>query len=336
MSKRTRSITIFIVICLAAIGAFFLVKYITKVRYNDSYVNGNTSGNLYNAGLFCENNGTIFFANPNDNNKLYSMNTTGEKAKKLCDDTVMYINADSNYVYYVRDNNSNGTDYSFFSYNRNSLCRMSRKGGKITILDGDPCLYASLVGNYVYYLHYDTETSTTLRKVGIDGKNKQQVSDSFIFNCSTDGQYFYYNDKNGALCRYDTSTDTTNKLLDCHCYKPLIVGSDNVYYIDVDNGNAITHNNISSNKPKVVTEENVELYNVYGSYIYYQRGGDDPALCMIKNDGTEYKEIIKGTYTNINVTSYYIYFSNYETGEMLRMPVSEPGNFSSFSPSVEK
>ncbi len=41
---------------------------------NDNAV-GNTSGNLLNGGLFCEYDGKIYFANPNDYNRLYVMNS---------------------------------------------------------------------------------------------------------------------------------------------------------------------------------------------------------------------------------------------------------------------
>lgn len=334
---KARKIILFVFVIILGGLIIFFNTYLNRVRFNNSYVNGNISGNLYNAGLYCENNGSIFFANPQDKNCLYSMNSTGGNFKKICDDTAMYINADSNYVYYVRDNNKNANDSTFFSYNKNSLCRISRNGGKITILDGEPCLYASLIGDYIYYLHYDTKTNTTLYKIRIDGKKKQKVSDSFFFNCNAIGQYFYYNDlKKGNLCKYDTATDASTTILNCHCYKPLVVNENNVYYIDPDNNNSIVHTNINSNNPKVLTEGNVELFNVYGSYVYYQRGGKNPALCMIKNDGSGFKEIAKGNYTTINVTSYFIFFSNYETGEMLKTTTANPGDFNTFMPDIEK
>ena len=107
------------------------------------------------------------------------MDSSGTKLKKLSDDNVKYINADSNYVYYVRSNSGNNDKYAVFSFDKNSLCRISRDGGKITILDPDPCIYASLIGNYIYYLHYDsTDASTTLYKVKIDGSAKEKLMGS--------------------------------------------------------------------------------------------------------------------------------------------------------------
>lgn len=328
---------LFIIVVFIILFAIAYNQYSKRTIFNDTYVNGNTAGNLYNAGLYCESNGEIFFSNHEDNDSLYKMDTHGNTITKISKDTSMYINADENYVYYVRNNTKDNTDFSFFSYNNNSLCRVSRNGGKVKILDPDPCIYATLIGNYIYYLHYDNQTASTLYKIKIDGTEKKKLTDSYLFTCSTLGQYFYYNNpSNGQLFEYDTTNDTTKMIYNCHCYKPIVDSLNNVYYMDVDNKNALTHVNIESNNPIVLSKQAVELYNVYGSYIYYQRGGDNPALCMIKNDGSDYKEIATGIFTNINVTSYNIYFSDYKTGTVYYTPTMNPGEISLFTPGSDK
>ncbi len=90
-----------LVILLAA-GCVFLYRYINRIRYNDGYVNGNTAGNLYNEGYFCEKDGIVYFANPADNYCLYSMNPDGTNIKKLEDQSVSYINVDDHYIYYCK------------------------------------------------------------------------------------------------------------------------------------------------------------------------------------------------------------------------------------------
>ena len=115
MKKYIKPIIAVLVLALIISGIAINILS-SRVKYNTTYVNGNTSGNLYNAGLFCESNGTIFFANPDDKYSLYSMDITGGNLKKLSKDTATYINADDNYVYYVRNNEKENTDYSFFSY----------------------------------------------------------------------------------------------------------------------------------------------------------------------------------------------------------------------------
>lgn len=336
MKKKLIRILIIVGILVAVIGT--IIYRISKhIRYNDTYVNGNTAGNLYNAGLFCENNGTVFFANPDDHNRLYSMDSNGKNLKKLNNDSVMYINADSNYVYYVRNNTKDNVDYSFFSYNNNSLCRVSRSGGDAAILDEAPCIYASLLGNYIYYLHYDTETATTLYRVKIDGKELKQVFPYYVFNCSTLGEYFYYNgmQNDSNVYQYDTSNGTDSLYYSCNAYKPIVTDDSDLFYMDVDNNYALVHANPNSKEPDTLTTDSLDCYNVYGSYIFYQKySKKDPAFCMIKNDGSEKKELASGTYTNINITSYYIYFRDYYSGETFYTSTNKPGEINAFHPGV--
>ena len=72
MKKKIIVISIILVLILSAAGIAGYQHHLKKQRYNDSYVNGNTAGNLYNYGMFCEHNGTIYFSNPNDSYRLYS------------------------------------------------------------------------------------------------------------------------------------------------------------------------------------------------------------------------------------------------------------------------
>lgn len=330
-----------IVICVLVVIAV-VVSFFTKeeVKFNEGYVNGNTAGNLYNGGMFCEHNGTIFFANPSDSNRLYSMDTNGQNLKKLSDDVANYINADDNYVYYVRNNVGENLDYEFFSFYRNALCRIPRDGGTAAILDTDPCNYAALIGNYIYYLHYDKEDASTLYKVKIDGTDRQQVRKEAIFTCCTEGQYFYYNGTNtsGSIFRFDSSNDSSTVIYEGNCYKPTVDDNGtNIYFIDGNQNNTLVHTNVNFDNPTVVTTDSIDAYNVYGSYIYYQKyDGEDSGLCMIKNDGTEYRMLMKGDFKNIHVTSYYVFFSDYHTGDTYYFLRTDPSNVMKFNPGVIK
>lgn len=170
--KKKISIIIAVIVIIALIAAAAIFHYLSnRTHFNEGYVNGNTAGNLYNGGLFCEYDGTVYFSNPSDGGKLYSMSPDGSNLVKLCDDTVSYINADEHYLYYVRNNpGATGAALSFLSVNTDSLCRIDREGGddSVLILDSAPCLYASLYGNYIYYIRYDESEGSTLYKVKIE------------------------------------------------------------------------------------------------------------------------------------------------------------------------
>ena len=330
-----------LVICILIIIAI-VVSFLTreKVKYNEGYVNGNTAGNLYNGGMFCEHNGTIFFANPNDGNRLYSMDSNGENLKKLSNDVANFINADDNYVYYVRNNVGQDLDYDFFSFYRNALCRIDHNGKNETILDTDPCNYATLIGNYIYYLHYDKKDASTLYKVKIDGTDKKQVRKESMFTCCTDGQYFYYNGNNssGSIFRFDTASDSAGVIYEGNCYKPTVDenGSD-IYFIDGNQNTALVHTNTNFGETTVVTTDQIDTYNVYGDYIFYQKyDGENSGICMIKNDGTGYMMIKKGTFKEIHVTNDYVFFTDYYSGDAYYIIKSMPDNVLHFSPKVLK
>lgn len=338
---KTNYWKLILIICIFVIGAFgisFLMKDTTI--YNEGYVNGNTAGNLYNGGMFCEHNGTIFFANPKDGNKLYSMDSNGENLKKLSNDVANYINADDNYVYFVRNNVGESLDFEFFSFYRNALCRMTHDGSNVKILDTDPCNYVTLIGNYLYYLHYDSEDASTLYKIKIDGTDRQQVRKEAFFTCCAQGQYFYYNGNNtsGSIFRFDTANDSASVIYEGNCYKPTVdaTGTD-IYFIDGNQNTALVHTNTNFDETTVVTADQIDSYNVYGDYIFYQKyDGENSGLCMIKKDGSEYRMIKKGDFKQIHVTEQLVFFTDYHSGDTYYIMKSMPDNVMDFNPSVLK
>lgn len=321
-------------------GIHFLSPDKDETIMNSGYVSGNTAGNLYNGGSFCEINGTIFFSNPSDGGKLYSMDANGGNLKRISLDVATYINADENYVYYVRNNPGDSLNFNFVAFHRNALVRMDHDGENVVILDTEPCLYASLIGNYIYYLHYTQEDASTLYKVRIDGEEQQQVLDQAVFTCNADGQYFYYHgmDEDGSIHRFDTVSDTTTTIYEGNCFQPIVSDGSDLYYIDGNTDYSIIHTNLKFDEPAYVTRDSVDCYNVYGSYIYYQRfDKDGSALCMIKNDGTEFQILQEGDFCDIHVTSNYVFFKEYHSGEIYYFTRNNPSEIELFRPgSVEE
>lgn len=326
------------ILLILIIGGFAIHHYYSnRTIWNDSYVNGNTAGNLYNNGLFCEHNGILYFSNPSDHHYLYSMPAGGGEATKLCEDIVSYINADDNYVYYVR-NNAGGDDskFSFLHINANSLCRYDLRNKKVTVLDNEPSIYASLIGNYLYYIHYDTETASTLYRVKIDGSEKEQVDKNPYFTSSANGQYFYYNgiQNDHNIYQFDTGNDTSNLIYEGNCWMPS-VDNESIYFMDCEQDYALCKLDLSSSTPTVLVSDRIESYNVYGDVIYFEKNDTEgnAALCRINTDGSGYQEICSGSYTNINVTSRYVYFSEYGNEDVIyQTPTKGDGTVSLFEP----
>ncbi len=326
-----------LLLCAVGTGAFFLWN--SRTKFNRSYVNGNTAGNLYNTGLFCEDNGTIFFANPSDGHRLYSMGINGTDLKKLSDDVVTYINVDEHYVYYIRTNPRATHQYAFLDSATDSLCRVNRENGRSeVILDQEPSMYASLLGDYIYYVRYEKETASTLYKVKIDASGREQVSDQPFFTCSTNGQYFYHNGiaSDHYIWQHDTATDTSRMIYNGNCWMPIVVGSD-AYFLDCDNNYALARANLLDGSVTLLTRDRVDCYNIVDNYIFFQKNDPvSPALCRMRTDGTEYAVIAEGNYTDINATSRYVYFSDFSNGTMYYTSITPGGMVNIFNPGAEE
>lgn len=313
MSKKVKRI---LMIGIAVLIAFILglVYYLNqRIIYNNYAVNGNTPGNLYNEGTFCESNGVVYFANPSDDHTLYSMSPDEGNLQKLSDDTVYYINADDHYLYYARNNNSDESSMSFLNVSRNSLCRMKLNGKQLEILDDQPCSYVTLLGNELYYLHYEKETATTLYHVGIDGKDMEQVREDAPYTCCAVGDTIYYagvtSDHN--IHSLTAGSSSSALVLEGNCWMP-IVDDDYIYYMDCDANYRLTRVSRSNNSTEVLTDEGISYYNLYGNYIFYQTINEtDPGLYLLDLSTGNSSLIAQGNHENISVTSSYVYFSEY-------------------------
>lgn len=333
MKKKLPLIIILLFIAAAVCFGIFY-HYHSKTKFNEGYVNGNTTGNLYNSGLFCEYDGIIYFANPSDQNKLYSVRTDGTHLKKLSEDIPSFLNADENYLYYVRNNpRSDDSKYSFINVYRNSLCRTDHNGENLLVLDNEPCMYASLFGNYVFYLHYETETASTLYRVKIDGSEKELMDENPYQTCCASGQYFYYVGPQGAIWRYDTSSLTASQVYSDNCWLPTVLSNGELYYMDCNNNYKLTKADLLGGDKIHLAEDRLDTFNVCGDYIYFQRSSDtEPALCRIRTDGSDYRVIAEGVYSDINATSTDVYFREFSSGAMYRTPINDPDTVEGFTP----
>ncbi len=75
--------------------------------------------------------GFVYFANPNDEGRLYRMKEDGSGMEKIGKDSVSCLNICNGYVYYIRDNMLG--EMSFISVNiRHGVSRLKLKDKKNT------------------------------------------------------------------------------------------------------------------------------------------------------------------------------------------------------------
>lgn len=325
------------ILCVIGIGGITLYNnYVNRDLYNEDYINGNTAGNLYNSGLFCEYDDIIYFANPNDANKLYQMHTDGTDVMKISDDSVAFINADENYIYYTRSGDNSESDFSFLHVYTHSLCRLRRDGkGEVLILDTDPCLYASLVGNYLYYIHYNSTEASTLYRIKIDGEEKGQVFPQPYFTCSAKQQYIYYNglERDHNIYRYDTSTGSQTLVYEGNCWMPIVQGSF-AYFMDCEDSYSLARADLTTGEKIILADDRVDCFNVHNGVVYFQRNGKNPALCSVHTDGSDYTVLKEGIFAEIHATGDLVFFKDFTSDKFYKMSIKD-GWIAPFNPTVE-
>ncbi|CBK74770.1 hypothetical protein CIY_20740 [Butyrivibrio fibrisolvens 16/4] len=334
--KIVRRVILIVVALGIVVGAFYY-KYINTVTYfNEPGTNGNTIGNLYGNGLFCESDGVVYFANPNDYSRIYKMNPDETDIEILANDSVYFINADSHYLYYSRNHNRDNSQMGFLNVNLNSLCRMKKKNLKVDILDDENCNACALAGNTVIYLRYDAEDASSMYSVKIDGTEKQQLSKVPIDPRCVVGEKLYFAgvEQDHNLHSMNIYTKDITYVSSNNLWLPIIDGKV-LYFMDLDNHKRIYKTTVGSTEKVAVTTYPAQNYNVSGTYLYYQsmKGNPDGLYRVDLLSGAEVL-LAEGQYNNINITSKYVYFADFYSGSTFHCPIG--GNsVSIFDPPIQ-
>jgi len=330
MKKKVIAIVCAVFAVLICAGLFVLSNIGKRIPENPPGTIGNTSGNLYNGGLFCENDGYVYFSNPYDANALYCMRPDESEMKKLITTQVASINADGNYLYYYQGG-SGGSAGLGFLISTSGIFRAQKSNPKnVACLDRVLGKYVILADNTVYYTCADDEVS--LKSIGIDGENKETLLQLDILPVSVQDGSFYYinNEDNLHLMSYNLNTKASRQVLTDDIYMPIIEGN-MVYGIDIHNDYSLVSLDITTGEKTLLDSDRTDLINLTDSYIYYQTSGKTPQLKRIRRDGSDMAVIREGAHSNINATSGYVYFTGFgSTTPVYKTPTSGPVNVSTF------
>ena len=314
MSKTARNI----IFVSAVVLIFGLLITINIVKNKNSIVPdgtlGNSAGNLNNYGLFCEEDGTVYFSNPYDNGNLYRMSSDGSEVKKLCDMSARYINAGGKYVFFYGTPNNDSTGLGSMVSNP-GIYRVDKDGDNLKCLTRDTSQSMVLIGNNIYYQHYDKSEGTTFHVLDL---SKQKSTELLSYMINPAGVYqgrIYYNgmyDDHYLYC-YNTGTGENSLVWEGDIWNPIYDGSF-VYYMDVLNNYRLCRYSITDNTIEILTNDRIDFFNIYGDMIYYQvSSSSDPCLKRMRTDGSDQIYVASGVFTGINITSTYTYFTEYGT-----------------------
>ena len=340
MSKSKKKfpfgIIIFALIVICIIAVIIVSSILNKPAPIPDDAVGNTSGNINNRGLFCETDDYIFFSNSYDARKLYRMDKDGSNVKCIADVPVEFINVYGDNVYFYQtpgaDNQVVGLGglYGVCSTNLDGTSGMNNI---------DKAIVNSLIlyGPNLYYQPYDKEQGLSLYKADPYTKEKVKLSDKRVFvSTPLNGKFLTYNEDIGYFLSAFNPESGQMELVDqeARVYNVIYEGG-YVYYMNIDDSYKIYRMNLSNYEKEKITDCTVDLFNVYGDNIFYQRNSEEnPAVVHIKTDGSNEREVMKGNFTNINCTSSYTYFYGFgETSPIYRVPTSG-GNAEVFEPEV--
>lgn len=315
MGKTLRNILIIAAVCAIPIALIVVVAITGKIPLNDESVVGNTAGNLNNNGYFCEHDGRVYFANAYDNYSVYSMNPDETDIRKLHGGSSSFLNAGGDYLYYVTAGNPDNGDTGSFR-GAYGIYRSKLNGKGVTGMDRCHVAAMQLCGSYLYYDKIDTKTSISLEKIRIDKEDRQTVNPAALINpnCYVNGVIYYCGTgENHYLYALNTANDAPGVVWEGNLWNP-VYEDGYIYYMDVGNNYRLCRYSLYDDAAQVLTEERIDLFNVYGNYIYYQtNSGSSPALKRMYTDGSSQEIVREGTYQNINITSQYVYFNAFDS-----------------------
>ncbi len=299
-------------------GALMLLHFFSeRIPANPAGTIGNTAGNLNNGGLFCEQDGMVYFSNPMDQGALYSMTVDETNLTKLYPGNIRNILVGGDYLYYFMKNPTDSTSLANLRVSH-AFYRSRLNGKQVTSMTNDVVVSAQLVNDYLYLLT-STDKGPSFYKMKTDRSDKVALA-NYTVNpaCAKDG-VIYYNGTgtNHYLYALNTETDVPSELWKGNIWYPVLDGN-YFYYLDVENNYRLCRYDYSQIVIEVLTNDRVECYNIGNGYIYYQCNSQaTPALKRMRLDGSDVAVIAEGNYTAIHMSSKYVYFRSFSEDGIL-------------------
>ena len=314
MKRRMLGIIIAVFVIGAMIGGVVLNQYLSRIPDNPADTIGNTSGNLNNKGLVCEDDDYIYFSNLNESHYLYRMNKDGTDPVRLAEIPVAYINNGGDYLYFYFDD-PGGTKFMGIAGRMSGIFRIKKGEKDWVCLDKCTSGVLNLIGSTLYYEHYDNTSGMQLYHSSLDGADKGLAVDEIINPaCVVNGDIFYSEQDSIKLKIYRPGDSEGRIYMDYSVYNPVLDGGD-LYFMNMTDDYCLYRYSLSDGSLTKITDERVDTFNVYGGMIFYQRNRD-PALIRVSADGSGAVVIAEGNYENINCTSTYTFYSPFKEDTM--------------------
>lgn len=337
MFSTIKKILIALVILTIVMVAGLYLYSLDRTYFNDEEVVGNTAGNIYNGGLFCERDGKIYFSNDNADGALYVMNSDCTNVKPLRKDKAVYINVDENYIYYVRANYTRENDAgSILMFRNTGVFRVKRNGDNLMAFTGNPGAYLMLKGNHIYFQRYDAGVGLYLYRYQIDGKLERLLYEDAVIPSAVinNNLYFAGYSKDHDINRLDLDSFNTRTVFEGSFLYPIFTDK-YIYYMDYTSKYRIYRMNLDGSDPTLLVDEKCSTYNITnsGKYLYYQvDNGKNNRICRLNLESMEEETLMDGNYKQIHVTDRYVFFKDFEETKTYVLFADGNSDISIFNP----
>lgn len=311
--KKLKLILVLFLILLLGGGITVYTYFKGQVPENPAGTVGNTPGNLYNKGLFCENDGKVYFSNAYDSNTLYVMNPEETEIEKISTIGAVSINADGKYVYFYQGSTAEGSGLGY-TVKTTGMYRMTKDGKESLCLKREPVNTLTLIDNNIYYQHFLNKGGLNLEQISIDKSTESVALEGIISpSCAVNSIIYYSNPaENYTLYSYDTRSGMSSIVWNHRVWNPIYHTDGYIYFMDIDTEYELHRYHPVTGEHQTLTTDRLEHFNVYDNYIYYQKFSQvEPQLMRMYTDGSNLETVAHGNFENVNITSAYVYYNEY-------------------------
>ncbi|MDR0949360.1 MAG: DUF5050 domain-containing protein [Lachnospiraceae bacterium] len=312
MRKKTVNIVIFSLVVVLIVAIAIYLTMINQTKRNADGTVGNLAGNLYNGGLFAQNDDTVYFANSFDANYLYQMKADESQIHRLNLVTVNNILTAGNRIYYFQPTQTGTAGFGFLT-TQNAFYLSDLNGNNVKELYRGFVVRGQLLGNSLYLLTGSLSTPT-LYEVPIDGSKERFLSDSYVDPSCVIGNAIYFCDyaNNFTLNALTDPPFTIRTVESGYSFWSPIAEGDYLYYMDPLNNYRLCRYSIHTGEAEFLTQERIDCFNLSSGYLYYQTNDPiSPALYMMRTSDLTSTVLAEGNYTALHLTSNYLYFQKY-------------------------
>lgn len=314
--RRVKILPILIIVGIIAVlvALKLIANRLEVIPKNDPFITGNTPGNLYNGGRFCETEEGLFYANPFDGNSIYFLGIDG-KSKKISAGPAKFISVAGDYLYYYAEASGSGGGLGYVRGGR-GIHRVKTNGKGHTLLYEGDSDSVVLIGNELYFTSFgDTDSKNNalvnVKSVSITGEDDYDILDLHpVLSFNQNGKLIYSGTKSDHnIYEYDIMTGRPRVILQGNTYAPIVV-NEKIYYLDLDDDYKLKVYDSIGGSVETIVWERVDSYNIYGDVIFYQNVDKDGyALKRVRVDGSGLETVYDGVTSNIYCTRDYTYFT---------------------------